>query len=123
MRTLHEELIARLRQDFSAANLGSAATLAHEASFNASNPLGLFIVTTVLRHLQRHWDEENLRGQAWMTQSALTYMEDRLRPPLLNYLEQTDQETLTCSEKSDLLNAIVRALFKWTVEGPDPHRA
>ena len=117
--TLLDELMRRLRRDFLAANLGAAATLAHEASWNAPSPLGLFVVTTVLRHLESHWDTAAWRDQAWMTPEALDDMEARLRPPLMDYLERASG-SIDCSEELQLLNALVKALFKWTSEGPDP---
>lgn len=120
MRTLPDELISRLRQEFSADNLGATATLAHEASWNAPNPLGLFVVTTVLRHLEAHWDVPNFGDQAGMTEPALSDMEGRLRPPLLDYLWHVDEGPMDCEVERQLLNALVIALFKWTAEGPSP---
>ena len=119
-RTLLEELAHRLRQDFSADNLGSAAALAQEGSWNSPSPLGLFVVTSVLRHLEQHWDVATLRDQAWMSPDALLDMEARLRPPLIDYLQRAGGQDLDCSEEARLLNAVVAALFRWTAEGPDP---
>ena len=117
-KPLLDELMRRLRQDFLAANLGPAATLAHEASWNNPSPLGLFVVTTVLRHLEGHWDVPTLRNQAWMTQEALADMESRMRPPLLDYLAKaSNASSLDCTEEMALLNAIVQPLFRWTAEG------
>jgi hypothetical protein len=120
MTTLHEELISRLRQDFLAANLGPAATLAHEASWNEPSPLGLFVVTTVLRHLEEAWGVAEDRDQAWMTSAALTDMESRFRAPLIEYLEKSGSGNLECAEELLLLDEIVKTLFKWSAEGPDP---
>ena len=116
---LHDELMLLLRQDFLAANLGTAATLTHEASWNAPSPLGLFVVTTVLRHLESHWDVATWGDEAWMAPDAVADMEARLRPPLLDYLEKA-AHPLDCSEELSLLNTLVQALFQWTAEGPAP---
>ena len=120
MRTLLEELIRRLTQEFSADNIGSAATFAHEASWNTPAPLGLFVVSTVLRHLEDQWDISTLGDQGWMTAEALADMEDRLRPPLLDYLGHLNASPLECADELRLLNVFVDALFKWTAQGPDP---
>lgn len=114
------ELQIRLKRGFSADNLDSAATLAFESSWNDPNPLGLFVVTRVLRILEDHWDVPNLRDQAWMTQRAIAFMEDHLRPPLLQYLDQVSTGELDAARELRLLNDIVQALFKWTAERPDP---
>lgn len=119
-KTFLEELTRRLRQGFLADNLRAAGTLAHEASWNAPSPLGLFIVTTVLRHLEEHWDLSGLGDEASMTAEALADMEGRLRPPLLDYLTKASASALDAAEEARLLNAIVRALFAWTAHGPNP---
>jgi hypothetical protein len=109
-----------LGQGFTADNLGSAATLAFESSWNAPSPLGLFVVTRVLRILADHWDVDDSHDQARMTSEALVDMERRLRPPLVGYLEAIDQGRLEAAAELDMLDAIVRALFEWTAERPDP---
>lgn len=118
---LYEELKRRLNQDFSAANLDSAATLAFESSWNASRPLGLFVVTRVLRILADQWDLPNLRDEAYMSQDAVSFMEESLRSPLMRYLEAASRD-LDGAIELQFLNDIVLALFKWTSERP-PARA
>ncbi|MDP9237273.1 MAG: hypothetical protein M3P30_07745 [Chloroflexota bacterium] len=44
-----------------------------------AEPLGLFVVTRVLRILADQWDVPDLGDEAWMTQRALVDMEERLR--------------------------------------------
>jgi len=119
-RTLPAELAYRLGQAFTADNLGAAATLAFESSWNATSPLGLFVVTRVLRVLADHWDADESHDQARMTSGAVADMEARLRPPLVAYLEAIAKGDLEAGAELDMLNAIVRALFEWTARRPDP---
>lgn len=118
-RNLLDELKHLLRQDFTAANLDRAINLAFDSSWNAPSPLGLFVVTRVLRILADQWDVPDLGDEAWMTQPALMDMEERLRPPLMDYLSAAD-DGLDADAELQLLDAIVRALFKWTAERPHP---
>ena len=118
--TLLDELKRLLKRPFLASNLDAAAILAFESSWNAPHPLGLFVLTRVLRILKEHWDVAYWRDQAWMTQDAVTDMEDRLRPPLLAYLEAAGSRDLAPVDEVRLLETIVEALFKWTAERPNP---
>jgi hypothetical protein len=115
--SLYDELKQRLSRDFSADNLNSAATLATEASFTLSQPLGMFALAGVLRVLADEWDVIGDRDQSYMLPEALTYMETSLRPPIIDYLEASRGE-LTPFLEIAMLNEIVRALMKWTVERP-----
>jgi hypothetical protein len=116
--TLYAELKQLLSHDFSADNLGRAANLAFEGSWNADHPAGVFVVTRVLRILEDQWDVQNSAGQAWMTAQSVRVMEQRMRPPLIEYLSALDADSLAPDAELGLLNAIVLALFKWTAERP-----
>lgn len=118
-RNLLDELKHLLKQDFTATNLDAAANLAFDSSWNAPSPLGLFVVTRVLRILGGQWDVPDLGDEAWMTQRALSDTEERLRPPLMDYLSAAGED-LDSTRELQLLNTIVRALFTWTAERPDP---
>src|SRR5262245_42943735 len=71
---LYDELKRRLSLDFLAGNLDFAATLAYELSWNAPRPLGLFVVTRVLRVLAEAWRVDDEGDQAAMTTDALAFM-------------------------------------------------
>ena len=116
----YAELKRLLDQEFLADNLDHAATLAFEASWNSNHPLGLFVVARLLRILEDQWAVAESRGQAWMTIEAVRAMEAYLREPMQHYLAALDRDALEPVVELGLLNEIVRALFKWTTERPDP---
>ena len=82
----------------------------------------MFVVATVLRHLEAHWNVPDMGDQAWMTASAFADMERRFRQPLLDYLDRAQDPLLDYQEESRLLNGIVQTLIQWTAEGPNPRQ-
>jgi len=107
MTNLYEELKRRLAPGFYPDNLLAAARLAHEASWQTSAPLGLYVLSEVLSSLAEEWPEQGIAS------SVAEEMTLIMKPPIDAYIEAASARELTTEEEAAYLNGILRALLQW----------
>jgi hypothetical protein len=106
MRTLYERLSELLAPKFFPDNFLVAARLAEEASWNTDSPLGLYVLSRILRSLDKEWPEQGI---------ATPLAEELARgigTPVAAYVTAAAQG-ISADEETRHLNEIIRAFLRW----------
>jgi hypothetical protein len=107
---LSEKLTQLLSQDFFPAQLEQAIALTEDVSWQAEEPLSLFVLGRVLRVISRLWNPDD--EQDGPPESEYQAMLAQMRPAILAYL-QLAATPATADIEYDRLNALVRTFLEW----------
>lgn len=107
--TLYARLREQLAQGFFPDNYEKVARLALESSWQTDNPLGLYVLASVLESLSRDWGDDEQGSPMSLTEAMTATME----PPALAYLDAASTRDLTADEEALYLNDLIRALQRW----------
>jgi hypothetical protein len=106
MRTLYERLSELLAQGFFPDNLLAAALLAEESSWQTDNPLGLYVLSRILKTLAEDWPRQGLPSLLADEMAA------GMNQPVMAYIWAAARG-LSADEEAQHLNEIIRAFLKW----------
>ena len=108
MTNLYSALSDLLRAGFFRDNLLRVVRLAEEASWQTDSPLGLFILSCVLRDVCNEWGEEGI-----IATRLLDELRQTIEPPLAAYLSDAASRDLSVEDEADHLNRIIRSFLTW----------
>jgi hypothetical protein len=108
MRNLYAELRRLLRGELSGPNLDKASTLAVEASYQATEPLALFVIVRVIEAIENRWN-----SQGFLLPAEFALIEDTVLPPVDRFLSDASAHDLDPQDEQRHLNEIVVAFLRW----------
>lgn len=112
MTNLYAELKRRLSQGFYPDNLRTVAILCEEASWQADNLVGLFLISHIFWWLDDYWRERP------MTSEAAKRMKEIIEPPIIRYFDDA-ASGLAPQDELSRLNEMARSFLQWRHELDD----
>lgn len=109
MRNLFRQLRELLAPGFYPDNFLAVARLAEEGSWQAERPLGLFVLSLILRSLGEDWgaDEQGIEA------ATATELIQTMEPAVTAYLAAASERNMSDEEEVQLLNELVHAFLRW----------